>query len=71
MTEVVINPITRVEGHGKITLEIDDNGKVQDARFSIVYLRGFEKFLEGCAVEDLPKFTPRICGVCPVSQFQY
>lgn len=67
MTEIVINPITRIEGHGKITIEVDDKGKVKDARFSILYLRGFEKFLEGCAIEDVPKFMPRICGVCPVA----
>jgi F420-non-reducing hydrogenase large subunit len=67
MSEIVINPITRIEGHGKITIEIDDRGKVTDARFSILYLRGFEKFLEGCAIEDVPKFMPRICGVCPVA----
>ncbi|MBN2013642.1 MAG: Ni/Fe hydrogenase subunit alpha [Candidatus Altiarchaeota archaeon] len=67
MSEIIIDPMTRLEGHGKVTIELDDGGKVKDARFSIVYLRGFEKFLEGCALEDLPKFTPRICGVCPVA----
>jgi F420-non-reducing hydrogenase large subunit len=67
MTDIIINPITRIEGHGKITVEVDDRGKVKDARFSILYLRGFEKFLEGCAIEDVPKFMPRICGVCPVA----
>lgn len=67
MSEIVINPLTRLEGHGKITIEVDDDGHVQDARYNVVYLRGFEKFLEGCFLEDLPKFTPRICGVCPVA----
>ncbi|RLG36609.1 Ni/Fe hydrogenase subunit alpha [Candidatus Alkanophaga liquidiphilum] len=65
MREVVISPITRLEGHGKITIFLDDAGNVADAYFQVVELRGFERFCIGRPVEELPRITPRICGVCP------
>ena len=65
MKEIVIDPITRLEGHGKIVIKLDDEGNVQKALLQIPELRGFEKFLVGRTVEDAPQITPRICGVCP------
>jgi len=67
MNAIEISPVTRVEGSGKVTIFMDDDGNVKDAHFSVVDVRGFEKFLEGCALEDMPRFTARICGVCPVA----
>jgi F420-non-reducing hydrogenase large subunit len=65
--EIVIEPITRLEGHGKITIFLNEQGNVQDAYFQVPELRGFEKFCEGRRAEDLPIITTRICGVCPVA----
>ncbi|MGB8646221.1 MAG: Ni/Fe hydrogenase subunit alpha [Anaerolineae bacterium] len=67
MKTININPITRVEGHGKLTLKLDDSGHVTDALFCVQEFRGFEKFLEGALAENLPMLTARICGICPVS----
>ncbi|MBC7129601.1 Ni/Fe hydrogenase subunit alpha [Candidatus Bathyarchaeota archaeon] len=67
MKEIVINPITRLEGHGKITIFLNDEGDVEEAYFQVPELRGFEKFCEGRRAEDLPIITTRICGVCPVA----
>jgi F420-non-reducing hydrogenase large subunit len=67
MKEIVIDPITRLEGHGKITIFLNDDGNVKNAYFQVPELRGFEKFCEGRRVEDLPIITTRICGVCPVA----
>jgi len=67
MKEVVIDPITRLEGHGKIIIVMNDEGNVDRAYIQIPELRGFEKFAEGRAVEDMPQITARICGVCPMS----
>jgi len=67
MKEIVIDPITRLEGHGKITIFLDDQGNVANAYMVIPELRGFEKFCEGRRAEDLPIITTRICGVCPVA----
>jgi len=67
MREIVIDPITRLEGHGKITIFLNDEGNVEDAYFQVPELRGFEKFCEGRRAEDLPIITTRICGVCPVA----
>ncbi|PCN51041.1 Ni/Fe hydrogenase subunit alpha [Candidatus Geothermarchaeota archaeon ex4572_27] len=63
--EIVIDPITRLEGHGKITIFLDEKGNVQRAYFQIPELRGFEIFCIGREAEDMPIITPRICGVCP------
>ena len=67
MKEVVINPITRLEGHGKIVVCLDDNGNCQRAYLQVPELRGFEKFAEGRHAEDMPQITSRICGVCPMA----
>ncbi len=67
MKEVTINPITRLEGHGKIHIFLDDEGNVENAYLQIPELRGFERFCIGRRAEDLPIVTPRICGVCPVA----
>lgn len=64
---VVIDPITRLEGHGKIDIFLDDNGDVSKAFFQVPELRGFEKFCEGRLAEELPRITPKICGVCPTA----
>jgi F420-non-reducing hydrogenase large subunit len=65
MKEVVINPITRLEGHGKIVVVLDDAGDCKKAYLQIPEIRGFEKFAEGRHAEDMPQITSRICGVCP------
>ncbi len=67
MKNIEIAPISRIEGHGKVTVQIDDSGNVSDAHFHVMEIRGFEKFLEGAAVEEAPRITPRICGVCQTS----
>jgi F420-non-reducing hydrogenase large subunit len=67
MKEIVIDPITRLEGHGKISIFLNDAGNVENAYFQVPELRGFERFCEGRRVEDLPIITTRICGVCPVA----
>lgn len=63
--KITISPITRLEGHGKIDIIVDDDGNVQDTYFQVVELRGFEKFCQGRPVEELPRIMPKICGVCP------
>jgi len=65
MKTITIDPITRLEGHGRIDLFLDDGGEVADCCLVIPEIRGFEKFVEGRPVEELPRITPRICGVCP------
>ncbi|MCX7680597.1 MAG: Ni/Fe hydrogenase subunit alpha [Anaerolineae bacterium] len=65
MPKISIDPITRLEGHGKIDIFLDEEGNVANAYLVIPELRGFEKFAEGRPVEELPDITPRICGVCP------
>ncbi|MEI6186837.1 MAG: nickel-dependent hydrogenase large subunit, partial [Dehalococcoidia bacterium] len=64
---IEINPITRVEGHGKVTIQLDDAGNAVSARFHDTQFRGFEKFCEGQVFQEMPNLTPRICGICPVS----
>jgi len=66
-TKVLIDPITRLEGHGKIHIFMDDAGVVDRAFLQIPELRGFEKFVEGRRAEDMPQITSRICGVCPTA----
>ena len=65
MKRIVIDPFTRLEGHGRIDIFLDDAGNVANAYLRVPELRGFEKFCEGRPVEELPRITPRICGVCP------
>ncbi len=62
---ITISPITRLEGHGQIDIVLDDDGNVEDCFFQVVELRGFERFLQGRPAEELPRITPKICGVCP------
>jgi NAD-reducing hydrogenase large subunit len=64
---IVIDPVTRLEGHGKITLQLDEAGVVQDAMFHVTQLRGFEEFCEGRPFYEMPNITARVCGICPVS----
>lgn len=64
---IVIDPVTRIEGHAKISIFLDDEGNVSDAEFHVVEFRGFEKFCEGRPYHEMPGITPRICGICPVS----
>ena len=65
MKTITIDPITRLEGHGKINIFLNDAGDVENAYFQVPELRGFEEFCLGRPVEELPRITPRICGVCP------
>src|SRR5215472_3945304 len=64
---ITIDPVTRIEGHAKITLQLDDAGKVEDAHFHVTQVRGFEKFCEGRPFAEMPSLMARICGICPVS----
>jgi NAD-reducing hydrogenase large subunit len=64
---VVIDPVTRIEGHAKIAIELDDAGAVDSARFSVTEFRGFEEFCKGRLVWEMPSLTARTCGICPVS----
>jgi len=65
MRKITIDPITRLEGHGKIEIFLNDAGEVENSYFQVPELRGFEKFAEGRLSEDMPQITQRICGVCP------
>ena len=65
MKRIMIDPITRLEGHGKIAIFLNDDGSVANVYLQIPELRGFEKFSEGRPAEDMPQITQRICGVCP------
>jgi NAD-reducing hydrogenase large subunit len=64
---VIIDPVTRIEGHAKISIFLDDAGEVENARFHVVEYRGFEKFCEGRPFTEMAGITARICGICPVS----
>jgi F420-non-reducing hydrogenase large subunit len=64
---ITIDPVTRLEGHGKITIFVDDRGDVANAYFQVPEFRGFESFCEGRPVEEMPRITQRICGVCPMA----
>jgi len=64
---ITIDPVTRLEGHGKITIYLDDKGEVDNAQFHVTQVRGFEKFCEGRPFYEMPSLTARICGICPVS----
>jgi NAD-reducing hydrogenase large subunit len=67
MKTIVIDPVTRIEGHAKITINLDDDGQVVDTQFHVTQLRGFEKFTEGRPYYEMPSITARICGICPIS----
>ncbi len=64
---ILIDPVTRIEGHAKITIELDEHGEVSDAHFHVTQVRGFEKLCEGRPFEEMPSLMARICGICPVS----
>ncbi len=67
MKKITIDPVTRIEGHAKIDIFLDDQGKVADTQFHVTQVRGFEKFTEGRPFYEMPSITARICGICPVS----
>jgi NAD-reducing hydrogenase large subunit len=64
---ITIDPVTRLEGHGKITIQLNGKGEVEDAHFHVTQVRGFEKFSEGRPFYEMPSLMARICGICPVS----
>jgi NAD-reducing hydrogenase large subunit len=64
---IIIDPVTRIEGHSKITIQLDEQGSVEEAIFHVTQLRGFEKFAEGRPFHEMPSLMSRICGICPVS----
>ena len=64
---IVIDPVTRIEGHSKITIHLDDAGEVRDAQFHVTQFRGFERIVQGRPVHEMPSIMARICGICPVS----
>ncbi len=67
LKRIVIEPVTRVEGHGKVSLLLDENNEIQQARFHIVEFRGFERFVQGRPFWEAPVLVSRLCGICPVS----
>jgi len=69
MKTITIAPVTRIEGHAKITINLDDSGNVADTFVNVVELRGFEKFCIGRPVEEMPRIVTSICGVCPWSHY--
>ncbi len=64
---IEISPVTRVEGHGKVTIHLDENNQVDEARLHIVEFRGFERFIRGRLMWEVPVIVQRLCGICPVS----
>src|SRR5437764_4150680 len=64
---VVIDPVSRIEGHAKITIVLDDADRVTDARFHVTEFRGFERFCQGRPFTEMPALSARVCGICPVS----
>jgi NAD-reducing hydrogenase large subunit len=67
MKKLSIHPVTRIEGHAKIDIFLDDNGRVAETQFHVTQVRGFEKFIEGRPYYEMPGITARICGICPIS----
>jgi NAD-reducing hydrogenase large subunit len=67
MKRITIEPVSRLEGHAKVTIQLDDAGNVADTRFQVTQVRGFEKFTEGRPFYEMPGITSRICGICPIS----
>ncbi len=67
MKRITIDPVTRIEGHAKITIQLDDSGRDAGTEFHVTQVRGFEKFTEGRPFYEMPGITSRICGICPVS----
>ena len=67
MKRITIEPVSRIEGHAKITIQLNDEGKVAGTEFHVTQVRGFEKFTEGHPFYEMPGITARICGICPIS----
>jgi NAD-reducing hydrogenase large subunit len=67
LRRVAIDPVSRVEGHGKVTILLDENNRVHQVRLHIVEFRGFEKFIQGRPYWEVPVMVQRLCGICPVS----
>jgi NAD-reducing hydrogenase large subunit len=67
LKKITIDPVTRLEGHGKVTIHLDGQGEVREARFHVTQFRGYERFCQGRPMEEMPAITQRICGICPVS----
>jgi len=67
MKRITIEPVSRIEGHAKITIQLDDQGHVSGTEFHVTQVRGFEKFTEGHPFYEMPGITARICGICPIS----
>src|SRR5947209_5341475 len=67
VSRIIIQPVTRIEGHAKISIQLDDAGRVESAKFHVTEFRGFEKICEGRPFQEMPGLTSRVCGICPVS----
>ena len=67
LRRVAIDPVSRVEGHGKVTILLDEDNKVHQVRLHIVEFRGFERFIQGRPYWEVPVMVQRLCGICPVS----
>src|SRR5579872_174998 len=65
--KIIIDPVTRIESHSKISIHLDEEGRVEEAYFHVTQFRGFEKFCEGRPFYEMPSLMARICGICPVS----
>ena len=65
--KITIEPVTRVEGHGKVTIHLDENNNVEQSRLHVVEFRGFERFVQGRPYWEAPVLVQRLCGICPVS----
>jgi NAD-reducing hydrogenase large subunit len=65
--KITINPVTRVEGHGKVTIHLDEEGHIEQTRFHVIEFRGFERFIQGRFYWEAPVIVQRLCGICPVS----
>src|SRR5436853_3846933 len=67
MKRITIDPVSRIEGHAKVVIRLDDSGRVTGTEFHVTQVRGFEKFTEGRPFYEMPGITSRICGICPIS----
>ncbi len=67
LTRITLDHVSRIEGHARITLQLDESGHVADAQFHVTQIRGFERFVEGRPYYEMPSITARICGICPIS----
>src|SRR6201985_632665 len=65
--KILIDPVTRIEGHSKVSIYLDEQAHVEEAYFHVTQFRGFEKFWEGRPFSEMPSLMARICGICPVS----